>query len=366
MIDKQIEAHLERVTNRYEEIANILGSGIIGDDFIALSKEFAELEQVATKAKQYHNCITEYAQVELMLQEARSASASDQGLIEMLEQEKDSIKSKIESIGLEVKTLLLPKCPDDSKNVMLEIRAGTGGEEAALFAADLLQMYKRYSEKQGWQFEILSANETGLGGYKELLISIAGKNAFAKLKFESGVHRIQRVPETESSGRIHTSAATVAVLPEVQEIDISIDEKDLKIETCRASGAGGQHVNTTDSAVRIVHKPTGLVVTQQSERSQHQNKAKAMKILRARLYDLQKTQIEQERADTRKSQVKSGDRSDKIRTYNFPQNRMTDHRINMTIHSLDIIMREGSLDQVIEALTLDDEANRLNKSDEGR
>ncbi len=246
----------------------------------------------------------------------------------------------------------------DEKNAILEVRAGTGGEEAALFAADLFRMYQRYAELRGWRFEVMSISETGIGGFKEATASITGQGVFARLKFESGVHRVQRVPETEASGRIHTSAATVAVLPEAEDVDVQIDEKDLRIDVFRSSGPGGQSVNTTDSAVRITHIPTGIVVSQQDEKSQHKNRAKAMKILRARLYDLERSRVAAERAADRKSQVGSGDRSERIRTYNFPQTRLTDHRVNLTLHKLDRVLN-GELDELADALIADDQANRL-------
>jgi peptide chain release factor 1 len=258
----------------------------------------------------------------------------------------------------QLRVLLLPKDAADEKNAILEVRAGTGGEEAALFAADLLRMYQRYAERQGWRFELLHVNETGLGGVKEAAATISGRGVFARLKFESGVHRVQRVPATEASGRIHTSAATVAVLPEAEEVDVKIEDKDLRIDVFRSSGPGGQSVNTTDSAVRITHLPTGIVVQQQDEKSQHKNKAKALKVLRARLYDMERAQRDAERAAQRKSQVGTGDRSERIRTYNFPQGRVSDHRINLTLYKIDRVM-DGELDEIIDALVAADQAERL-------
>ncbi len=278
---------------------------------------------------------------------------------DMLEEESLTLKNNLPNIEKNIKVSLLPKDEADTKNAILEVRAGTGGEEAALFAATLFNMYQRYSENKGWKFEIISLSKTGIGGYKEATATISGKNVFSKLKFESGVHRVQRVPETESGGRVHTSAATVAVLPEAQEVDIKIDEKDLRIDIFRASGPGGQSVNTTDSAVRIVHLPTGITVSQQDEKSQHKNKEKAMRILRSRLYEAQRAQLEAERSADRKLQVGSGDRSERIRTYNFPQNRVSDHRINLTLYKIDAIVNSGDLDEVIDALTADNEAQRL-------
>jgi peptide chain release factor 1 len=260
---------------------------------------------------------------------------------------------------MQIRTALLPKDEDDERNAILEVRAGTGGEEAALFAAELFRMYQRYAALKGWKFELLDLSETGLGGFKEAAASITGRNVFARLKFESGVHRVQRVPETEASGRIHTSAATVAVLPEAEEVDIQIDDKDLRIDVFRASGPGGQSVNTTDSAVRITHLPSGLVVIQQDEKSQHKNKARAMKVLRARLYELERQARDAARAADRKSQVGSGDRSERIRTYNFPQGRVTDHRINLTLYKLPQVISGESLSELIDALTTEHQAAQL-------
>jgi peptide chain release factor 1 len=283
---------------------------------------------------------------------------SDAEMRKMAEEEFHALKNRMPELEKEVQLALLPKDEADEKNAILEVRAGTGGEEAALFAADLFRMYQRYADLRGWRFEILEASETGIGGLKEASAEIRGTNVFARLKFESGVHRVQRVPETESGGRIHTSAATVAVLPEAEDVDVAIEDKDLRIDTFRASGAGGQHVNRTDSAVRITHLPTGLVVSIQDDKSQHKNKAKAMKILRSRLYDAERERLAQERSDDRRSQVGSGDRSERIRTYNFPQGRVTDHRINLTLYTLDRFV-EGEMDEVIEALIAEDQAARL-------
>ena len=277
---------------------------------------------------------------------------------EMAEEEFAQLKEKVPELEEKLQVMLLPKDLADNKNAILEIRAGTGGDEAGLFAANLFRMYQRYAENRKWKFELLSLNETGIGGYKEAIASISGPGVFARLKFESGVHRVQRVPDTESSGRIHTSAATVAVMPEAEEVDIKVEEKDLRIDVFRASGPGGQSVNTTDSAVRITHLPSGIVVSQQDEKSQHKNKAKAMKVLRARLYEAERQKVAAERAETRKSQIGSGDRSERIRTYNYPERRVTDHRIGLTLHKLDRMM-DGDLDEVIDALTADDQARRL-------
>jgi peptide chain release factor 1 len=277
----------------------------------------------------------------------------------LVEDEVVALRGRVPELEHRVKLMLLPKDEADERNAILEVRAGTGGEEAALFAAALFRMYARYAALKGWKFEEMDVNETGLGGVKEATATITGRNVFARLKFESGVHRVQRVPETEASGRIHTSAATVAVMPEAEEVDIHIEDKDLRIDVFRSSGPGGQSVNTTDSAVRITHIPTGVVVQQQDEKSQHKNKAKAMKVLRARLYDAERAKRDAERAANRKSQVGSGDRSERIRTYNFPQGRCTDHRINLTIYKLDKVMEGAALDEVVDALISHDQAERL-------
>jgi peptide chain release factor 1 len=278
---------------------------------------------------------------------------------ELAEAELEALTDRLPILERGIQILLLPKDEADEKNAILEVRAGTGGEEAALFAAELFEMYRRYAALRGWRFETMDVSETGLGGFKEATASITGRGVFARLKFESGVHRVQRVPATEAGGRIHTSAATVAVLPEAEEVDVHIDEKDLRIDVFRSSGPGGQSVNTTDSAVRITHLPTGIVVSQQDEKSQHKNKAKAMKVLRARLYELERSARDAERAANRKSQVGSGDRSERIRTYNFPQGRVTDHRINLTLYKIDKVMMGEALDEVIDALIAADEAERL-------
>ena len=301
-------------------------------------------------------------QLEGELEDALTMVAEAAGDVEiqaMAEAEVTLLKDKIPAEKEQLQLLLLPKDKDDSRNAILEVRAGTGGDEAALFGANLFGMYQRFAAKNGWRFEVMEVSETGIGGYKEATATISGTDVFARLKFESGVHRVQRVPETEAGGRIHTSAATVAVLPEAEDVDIEIDESDLRIDVFRASGPGGQSVNTTDSAVRITHVPTGIVVSQQDEKSQHKNRAKAMKILRARLYDAERARVESERAAARKGQVGSGDRSERIRTYNFPQGRVTDHRINFTLYKLDRVMAGESLDEVIDALVSEDQAQRL-------
>lgn len=323
--------------------------------FAKLSKEYADMTLVAEKILEWRHAVDEKKNLEDLL----SDPTLDKYLKDMVQEDLQTLPDKIQVFLKDIQVLLLPKDVDDDRNAILEIRAGTGGDEAALFAANLLRMYQRYAEIQGWKFELMHENDTGLGGIKEASASISGKGVFAKLKFESGVHRVQRVPETETAGRIHTSAATVAVLPEAEEVDIQIEEKDLRIDVFRSSGPGGQSVNTTDSAVRVTHIPTGVVVQQQDEKSQHKNKAKALKILRARLYEHQRSQKDKERAADRKSQIGSGDRSERIRTYNFPQGRVTDHRINLTLYKLDRILEGSALEEMIQALMSEDQAARL-------
>jgi peptide chain release factor 1 len=347
--------NLSKILSRFEELSNRLASGISGEEFIKASKEYAELEPITEKINLYNRAISELEDAKLMAKD----SSLDQDTMEMVNDEVRALEEKVPELEHSVKVALLPKDEADKKGAILEVRAGTGGEEAALFAATLFLMYQRYAESKGWKFEVMSISDTGIGGYKEATALISGHGVFSRLKFESGVHRVQRVPETESSGRIHTSAATVAVLPEAEEVDVVIEEKDIKIDTYRASGAGGQHVNTTDSAVRITHIPTGIVVTQQDEKSQHKNKAKALKILRSRIYEAERQKKETERASARKDQVGSGDRSERIRTYNFPQGRVSDHRINMTLYKIEDILKGGQLDDLIEALIADDEATKL-------
>jgi len=286
-------------------------------------------------------------------------NSDDPELKALADEEVQALRERLPELELAVKLSLLPKDADDERNAILEVRAGTGGDEAALFAGDLLRMYQRFAETQGWRFELISASAAEIGGYKEAIASINGPGVFARLKFESGVHRVQRVPVTESGGRIHTSAATVAVLPEAEDVDVQIDDKDLRIDVYRSSGPGGQSVNTTDSAVRITHLPTGLVVIQQDEKSQHKNKAKAVKVLRTRLFEMERERLANERAGARKSMVGSGDRSERIRTYNFPQGRVTDHRINLTLHKLDEVLEGPGLTEIVDALVAEDEAERL-------
>ena len=317
------------------------------------SREYNALQPITALIDDLVECRNALLDTEKFLDE------NDPEIKAFAQEELSSLNSRLQSIERSLKLALLPKDADDSRNVILEVRAGTGGKEAALFAADLYHMYGRYAENMGWKFEVMFISEIDIGGYKEACTVISGRDVFSKLKFESGVHRVQRVPETEAGGRVHTSAATVAVLPEAEELDIKIDEKDIRVDVYRSSGPGGQSVNTTDSAVRITHLPTGIVVMQQDEKSQHKNKAKAMRILRARLYDIERSNKEKERAQTRRQQVGSGDRSERIRTYNFPQGRVTDHRIGLTLYKINEIVKEGRLQELIEALTAEDEARRL-------
>ncbi|WP_299322106.1 peptide chain release factor 1 [Parasphingopyxis sp.] len=342
---------IDAILSRHEELQGQMAAGDLAPDkFVALSKEYAELEPVAESARELRRLREELAALDEML--------ADPEMKEMAELEAEELKAAIPDAERALAVKLLPKDAADDRPAMLEVRAGTGGDEAALFAGDLLRMYQRYAEEQGWGFELISASAADVGGYKEVVANVTGKGVFAKLKFESGVHRVQRVPVTESGGRIHTSAATVAVLPEPEEVDIQIDESDLRIDVFRASGPGGQSVNTTDSAVRITHIPTGIVVSQQDEKSQHKNRQKGMKVLRARLYEHERAKAEAEYAGARKSMVGSGDRSERIRTYNFPQGRVTDHRINLTLHALPQIL-EGQLGELVGALIAEDEAERL-------
>lgn len=347
---------LEGVISRHAELSALMAAGDLDTSKYAdYSREYAELSPVVEKAQEMKAARAELEEVEELLADA----AIDREMKELAELEREEIRDRLPEIEEALRVLLLPKDSADEKSAILEIRAGTGGDEAALFAGDLMRMYQRYAEVHGWRAEFLDLSETELGGVKEASISIAGKGVFARLKFESGVHRVQRVPTTESGGRIHTSAATVAVLPEAEEVDIQVDPGDLRIDTYRASGAGGQHVNKTDSAIRITHMPSGIVVQCQDEKSQHKNRAKAMKVLRARLYDHERQTRDAERAADRKTQVGSGDRSERIRTYNFPQGRVTDHRINLTLHKLDRILGGDELDEVIDVLIAEDQATRL-------
>ena len=352
-----LEAKLDELVARYAELAAEMSSKAAGNSqvFVRLSKEYAELAPVVEAIEALRKVNTELADLDAILADAET----DHEMRAMANEEREALVAALPALDHRLKVLLLPKDAADDKSAILEVRAGTGGEEAALFAADLFRMYQRYAEFHGWRYELMQASDTGIGGIKEAIVEIAGKGVFARLKFESGVHRVQRVPETESSGRIHTSAATVAVLPQAEEVDIEIDEKDLRVDVFRSSGPGGQSVNTTDSAVRITHIPTGIVVSQQDEKSQHKNRAKGMKVLRARLYDAERAAKDAERAESRRSQVGSGDRSERIRTYNFPQGRVTDHRINLTLHKLDRVLAGEALDEFIDALVANQEASRL-------
>jgi len=344
---------------RREELQNAMSSGgVAPDEFVRLSKDYAEIEPVAAAAREVRRI---RAEIELLAEMLADPSPE---IREMAGEELAGLQSQLPEAERALALKLLPRDAADERAAMLEIRAGTGGDEAALFAGDLFRMYQRYADNQGWKVELISASSADMGGYKEVVASVRGQGVFARLKYESGVHRVQRVPATESGGRIHTSAATVAVLPEAEEVDVQIDEaRDLRIDVYRSSGPGGQSVNTTDSAVRITHLPTGLVVIQQDEKSQHKNKAKALKVLRTRLYEQERERLASERAGARKSMVGSGDRSERIRTYNFPQGRVTDHRINLTLPRLPEIL-EGQLDELIGALISEDEAERLSSLDD--
>jgi len=351
---------LERLIERWKTVQTDLAAGAAQEDFVRLSREFAELDPVVSAIRKFLEAQAERTD----LNEILGDPESDEALKELALSDLESLQPKITDLEQDIRVLLLPKDTADEKNVILEIRAGTGGDEAALFAGDLFRMYQRYADTKKWKIQVLSESESALGGYKEIITNISGKGVYARLKYESGGHRVQRVPETESGGRIHTSAATVAVLPEAEEVDITIEEKDLRIDVFRASGPGGQSVNTTDSAVRITHLPTNIVVSQQDEKSQHKNKAKAMKVLRARLYEMERSKQAEERAADRRDQIGSGDRSQRVRTYNFPQGRVTDHRINLTLHKLEQILAGDGLDELIDALITEHQANQLAAMDE--
>jgi peptide chain release factor 1 len=355
MIDPNVQGALRRAEDRYAELGELLAS----PDVVRDPKKLREFSRERSRLEQTVRASAEYRQLAATVADDEAAIASgDAELAELAQAELPELRAKLDALAEELKKLLLPRDPDDDKNVIVEIRAGTGGDEASLFAAELYRMYSKFAERRRWKQELMSVSESEVGGYKEIIFMLEGDGVYRQMKFESGVHRVQRVPETEASGRIHTSAATVAVLPEVEDVDIEIREEDLRVDVYRSGGKGGQGVNTTDSAVRITHLPTGVVVTCQDERSQIKNRAKAMKVLRARLYDAKLQAAQAEYAQRRKSQVGTGDRNAKIRTYNFPQSRVTDHRINLSLHSLPSFM-EGDIDEMSDALLVADAAERL-------
>ena len=348
---------LESILDRSSELERSLSNELSSEDYVKLSKEYSEIEPLK-------NAIIDWKKFQIENEELTDIindETSDSEMLDLAKNELEELKKSIHNIEESIQLMLLPKDKADANDVILEIRAGTGGDEAAIFAGDLYRMYQRYSDLNKWKTQIMALSDGDVGGYKEIILSISGENVFSKLKFESGVHRVQRVPATESSGRIHTSAATVAVLPEPEDVDVEVQDKDIRIDVFRASGPGGQSVNTTDSAVRITHLPSGIVVSQQDEKSQHKNKAKAMKILRARLYEAERDKQLQERAEDRKGQVGSGDRSERIRTYNYPQGRVTDHRINLTLHKLETILEGQDLVGLIEALITEEKARQLSQ-----
>lgn len=352
-----LQENLTRIVNRHEEIQSRLSTdqNLTPAQLSELGKELSDLTPVVEKIRAVEQLRDEIIEAQAIVQE----SAGDKDMKAMAEEELTALLQRLPDEESELQVMLIPKDSDDARNALLEVRAGTGGEEAALFAADLFRMYERYASVKGWTFEIMDLNETGIGGLKEAVAQISGKDVFGRLKFESGVHRVQRVPTTETGGRIHTSAATVAIMPEAEDVDIQIDPKDLRVDTYRAQGAGGQHVNKTDSAVRITHIPTNTVVQCQDQSSQHKNRAKAMKVLRARMYDQARLEKDMARAAERKGQVGSGDRSERIRTYNFPQGRVTDHRVNLTLYKLDAMMEGSAVDEVVDVLTAEDQAAKL-------
>ncbi|HET7536841.1 MAG TPA: peptide chain release factor 1 [Candidatus Didemnitutus sp.] len=349
------EQKLDALLARHKAIESELATQVTPETYVKLSREFAELGPVVETVRNYRNVVSEIAGLDALIAD----SSTDAEMRTMAAAEKPQLEQRRAALEQEIKLALLPKDAMDERNVILEIRAGTGGDEASLFAGDLFRMYERYAAKQGWKVEVISASEGTMGGYKEIVAEIRGRGAFAKLKFESGVHRVQRVPDTEGSGRIHTSTATVAVLPEAAEVDIDIADEDLKIDTLRSGGAGGQHVNKTESAVRMTHIPTGIVVMMQEDRSQHRNRAKAMAVLRARLYDYERKRQDAARAAERRGQVGSGDRSERIRTYNFPQGRVSDHRIDLTLYKLPQVIEGEALGEIIEALMTEYQAELL-------
>jgi peptide chain release factor 1 len=349
------EQKLDALLDRQAMVERELASGVAGETYVKLSREFAELSPVVNAIKAYRSVSGELADLDAMIADSKTEAEMKR----MAEAERPALTERKARLEQELRLALIPKDVMDDHNAILEIRAGTGGDEAALFAGDLFRMYERYAAKQGWKTEVVSISEGTKGGFKEVVATVSGRGVFAKLKFESGVHRVQRVPDTEASGRVHTSAATVAVLPEVEDVDIDIKDSDLKIDTMRAQGAGGQHVNKTESAIRITHLPSGIVVFVQEERSQHKNKAKALGYLRAKLYDAERSKLDAQRAADRRGQIGSGDRSERIRTYNFPQGRITDHRINLTLHKLPQVIEGEALDEVIDALITEHQAELL-------
>src|SRR5215470_4996651 len=349
------EQKLDALVARHHAVESELATQVSPETYVKLSREFAELGPIVETVKRYRGVVAEIADLEALMAD----SATDAEMRTMAAAEKPQLEQKRAALEHELKLALLPKDAMDERNVILEIRAGTGGDEASLFAGDLFRMYERYAARQGWKTEVMTASEGTKGGYKEIVAEISGRGPFAKLKFESGVHRVQRVPDTETQGRIHTSAATVAVLPEVENVDVEIKDDDLRIETMRAQGAGGQHVNKTESAIRITHIPTGIVVSMQDSRSQHKNRASAMNILRSRIFDAERQRVEAARSADRREKVGSGDRSERIRTYNFPQGRVTDHRINLTLYKLPQVMSGEALGELIEALTTEHQAAQL-------
>ena len=349
------EDKLDLILRRYDEVSARLSEGADGPTFVTLSRELSESEELVSAIRAYRAQRAERDGVEAMLADP----ALDSDMRALAEEERETAAANLERLAQVIRVALLPKDSADEKSAILEVRAGTGGDEAALFAGDLFRMYQRYADLHGWKVDVISATEGTMGGFKEIVASVNGRGVFARLKYESGVHRVQRVPDTETQGRIHTSAATVAVLPEAEEVDVDINEADLKIDTMRAQGAGGQHVNKTESAIRLTHLPTGIVVFMQEERSQHRNRQKAMAVLRSRIFDERRQKLDSERAADRKAQVGSGDRSERIRTYNFPQGRMSDHRINLTLYKLDKVIAGEALDEVIDALTTEHQAAQL-------
>lgn len=352
-----LDEKLDTVLERYQELRDRLSGqeALDSGQLARMSKELSDLTPIAEKIEAVRKLRLEREELSALVDDP----ASEPEMRDLAREEVRDLGERLPDLEREIRIMLIPRDEADAKNAILEVRAGTGGEEAALFASELFRMYQRYAELRGWKFEVLGISETDLGGFKEAIASISGRNVFARLKFESGGHRVQRVPQTEAGGRIHTSAATVAVLPEAEEVDVQIDEKDLRIDVFRSSGPGGQSVNTTDSAVRITHLPTGIVVSQQDEKSQHKNKAKALRVLRARLYDAERAAADAARAESRRSQIGSGDRSERVRTYNFPQGRVTDHRINLSLYKLDKFLAGEAMDEVIDALIAEDQAEKI-------